>query len=85
VRKAGGEVRVSAQLVRTDNGFHLWSDTYDRHLENVFALQAQLAGAIAQALKLPVGNAVVACSAGHGGMGVEQDVDGVQGGERGIA
>jgi TolB-like protein/Flp pilus assembly protein TadD len=55
VRKAGDEVRITAQLVRTDNGFHLWSETYDRKLENVFALQAELAGAIAQALQLPLG------------------------------
>ena len=55
VRKAGDEVRITAQLIRTDNGFHLWSETYDRKLDNVFALQAELAGAIAQALQLPLG------------------------------
>jgi len=55
VRKAGDEIRITAQLIRTDNGFHLWSQTYDRKLENVFALQAELAGAIAQALQLPLG------------------------------
>ena len=55
VRKAGDDVRITAQLIRTDNGFHLWSETYDRKLENVFALQAELAGAIAQALQLPLG------------------------------
>ena len=55
VRKAGNEVRITAQLIRTDNGFHLWSETYDRKLENVFSLQAELAGAIAQALQLPLG------------------------------
>ncbi len=55
VRKAGDDIRITAQLIRTDNGFHLWSETYDRKLENVFALQAELAGAIAQALQLPLG------------------------------
>lgn len=55
VRKAGDEVRITAQLIRTDNGFHLWSETYDRKLENVFDLQAELAGAIAKALELPLG------------------------------
>lgn len=55
VRKAGNEVRVTAQLIRADNGFHLWSETYDRKLENVFDLQAELAGAIAKALELPLG------------------------------
>ena len=55
VRRAGDEVRITAQLIRADNGFHLWSETYDRKLENVFALQADLAGAIAKALALPLG------------------------------
>ena len=55
VRKAGDEVRITAQLIRTDNGFHLWSETYDRKLENVFDLQAELAGSIAKALELPLG------------------------------
>ena len=57
VRQAGDEVRITAQLIRTDNGFHLWSETYDRKLQNVFAVQAELAGAIAQALQLPLGMA----------------------------
>jgi TolB-like protein/Tfp pilus assembly protein PilF len=55
VRRAGDEVRITAQLIRTDNGFHLWSETYDRKLDHVFALQAELAGAIAKALALPLG------------------------------
>jgi TolB-like protein/tRNA A-37 threonylcarbamoyl transferase component Bud32 len=55
VRQADGQVRITAQLVRADNGFHLWSETYDRKLENVFALQAELASAIARELKLPLG------------------------------
>jgi len=55
VRQSGDEVRITAQLIRTDNGFHLWSETYDRKLQNVFAVQAELAGVIAQALQLPLG------------------------------
>lgn len=55
VRKAGDELRITAQLIRADSGFHLWSETYDRKLENVFELQAELAGAIAKALELPLG------------------------------
>ena len=55
VRQADDEVRVTAQLIRTDNGFHLWSQNYDRKLIRVFALQAEVAGDIAQALKLPLG------------------------------
>jgi adenylate cyclase len=55
VRKAGDELRITAQLVRADSGFHLWSESYDRKLEKVFDLQAELAGAIAKALELPLG------------------------------
>ena len=55
VRQADDEVRITAQLIRSDNGFHLWSHDYDRKLEHVFALQADVAGDIAQALKLPLG------------------------------
>ena len=55
VRQADDEVRITAQLIRTDNGFHLWSHDYDRKLEHVFALQADVAGDIAQALQLPLG------------------------------
>jgi pentatricopeptide repeat protein len=55
VRRAGDDVRITAQLIRADNGFHLWSETYDRKLDHVFALQAELAGAIAKALALPLG------------------------------
>jgi TolB-like protein len=55
VRQADDEVRITAQLIRTDNGFHMWSQNYDRKLEHVFALQAEVAGDIAQALKLPLG------------------------------
>ena len=55
VRQADDEVRITAQLIRTDNGFHLWSRDYDRKLAHVFALQAEVAGDIAQSLKLPLG------------------------------
>jgi len=55
VRQDSDEVRITAQLIRTDTGFHLWSQTYDRKLENVFALQSEVAGDIAQALQLPLG------------------------------
>ncbi|MGB3625700.1 MAG: tetratricopeptide repeat protein [Henriciella sp.] len=51
VRKSGNTIRVTAQLVRTDNGFHLWSDTYDRDLIDIFAVQDEIANAILTALK----------------------------------
>jgi TolB-like protein/Tfp pilus assembly protein PilF len=52
VRKSGNQVRVTAQLIKADDGFHLWSDNYDRELTNIFAIQDEIAGSIAQALKV---------------------------------
>jgi serine/threonine protein kinase/Flp pilus assembly protein TadD len=52
VRKAGNRVRITAQLVNTSDGFHLWSETYDRVLEDVFALQDEIARAVAEALNV---------------------------------
>ncbi|NIL97121.1 MAG: hypothetical protein GTO62_08285 [Planctomycetales bacterium] len=51
VRKAGDKVRITAQLVKVDDGFHLWSETYDRRLDDVFAIQDEIANAILQELK----------------------------------
>ncbi len=52
VRKAGEQVRVTAQLIKADDGFHLWSETYDRELTNIFAIQDDIAQAIAAALEV---------------------------------
>jgi len=52
VRKAGNRVRISAQLIRADSGYELWSETYDRTLDDIFQLQDQIAGAVVQALKV---------------------------------
>jgi TolB-like protein/Tfp pilus assembly protein PilF len=52
VRKAGDQVRITAQLIRVENGFHLWTQSYDRRLENLFATQDEIASAIVDALKL---------------------------------
>lgn len=51
VRKAGDRVRVTAQLVKSDDGFHLWSETYDRTLDDIFAIQDEITGEIVAALK----------------------------------
>jgi TolB-like protein/Flp pilus assembly protein TadD len=55
VRKAGQQVRITAQLIDASNGFHLWSDTYDRELENIFAVQDEISAAIAEALQEHLG------------------------------
>ena len=52
VRKAGNELRITAQLIEAKSGTHVWSKSYDRKLENVFAIQSEIAGAIAEALKI---------------------------------
>lgn len=52
VRKSGNQIRVTAQLIKADDGFHLWSENYDRELTNIFAIQDEIAGSIAEALKV---------------------------------
>lgn len=52
VRKAGDQIRVTAQLINVGDGFHLWSHSYDRRLENIFAVQDEIATAIVEALRL---------------------------------
>jgi adenylate cyclase len=52
VRKSGDRLRITAQLVRTGDGFHLWSQSFDRKLNDVFAIQDEIARAIASALSV---------------------------------
>jgi TolB-like protein len=52
VRRSGNRVRVTAQLINVEDGFHIWSDTYDRDLADIFEIQDEVAGAITRALKL---------------------------------
>jgi adenylate cyclase len=52
VRKSGSRLRITAQLIDAQNGYHLWSDTYDRELEDVFTIQDEIARAIVDALKV---------------------------------
>ena len=51
VRKSGNTLRITAQLIETDTGFHLWSETYDRNPEDVFVIQDEIAEAIAVELR----------------------------------
>jgi TolB-like protein/Tfp pilus assembly protein PilF len=55
VRKAGNRVRITAQLVQADNGVGVWTDSYDRELTDVFAIQEDIARAIATSLRMPLG------------------------------
>jgi len=52
VRQQGQQVRITAQLIDTQSGFHLWSETYDRKLEDIFAVQDEIARAIVGRLRI---------------------------------
>ncbi|MBT8047873.1 MAG: tetratricopeptide repeat protein [Xanthomonadales bacterium] len=52
VRKHGDQLRITAQLIQADNGYHLWSETYDRQLDNIFEIQEEIAIAVVDALKI---------------------------------
>jgi TolB-like protein/tetratricopeptide (TPR) repeat protein len=52
VRQAGEQVRITAQLIDTETGFHLWSETYDRKLSDIFKVQDEIAGAIVDKLRI---------------------------------
>src|SRR6266550_3975553 len=55
VRKAGNRLRVTAQLINVADGYHLWSERYDRQLEDVFEIQDQIAENIVRALRVVLG------------------------------
>ncbi|MFQ5653085.1 MAG: tetratricopeptide repeat protein, partial [bacterium] len=52
VRKSGNQVRVTAQLIKADEGFHLWADDYDQELTDIFAIQDDVSQSIAKALEV---------------------------------
>jgi TolB-like protein len=60
VRRAGDQIRITTQLINAANGYHLWSETYDRKLTDVFAVQDEIASAVVAALKLKLLAAPVA-------------------------
>jgi TolB-like protein/Flp pilus assembly protein TadD len=64
VRKDGDQIRVTAQLIKADDGYHLWSETYDRRLESIFAIQDEIAGEVVTALKVTLLNESEADAAG---------------------
>ena len=52
VRKAGNRLRINAQLINTDDGYHLWSKRYDRDMDDVFAVQDEIARSVVEKLKV---------------------------------
>jgi TolB-like protein len=57
VRAAGKRLRITVQLVSVDDGYHLWSERYDREMEDVFAIQDDIASSIVEALRLRLATA----------------------------
>jgi len=55
VRKAGNSLRITAQLIRAADGIHLWSETYDRELKDIFTIQEDIAVTVANELKVTLG------------------------------
>ncbi len=52
VRKHGPKIRITCQLIKAVDGFHVWADSYDRQIEDIFDIQADVAKSVAQALKV---------------------------------
>jgi len=65
VRRSGDRLRITAQLVNAADGYHLWSDTFDRKLDDIFAVQDEIAGEIGAVLKVKL-------AAANGEIGPEQ-------------
>ena len=52
VRKSGNKVRITAQLIKAADGYHVWSETYDRTLDDIFVVQDDIAGEVVKALQV---------------------------------
>ena len=52
VRKGGNQLRITAQLIRAAGGFHLWSETYDRKMDDIFKIQDEIAGEVVKELRV---------------------------------
>jgi serine/threonine-protein kinase len=52
VRQSGSRVRITCQLINATDGYHLWSETFDRELDDIFAVQDEISSAVANALKV---------------------------------
>jgi TolB-like protein/AraC-like DNA-binding protein len=60
IRKSGKRIRVTTQLIRTDNGFHIWSDNFDRQLDDVFELQDEISLLVAEKIRENFGHLSIA-------------------------
>jgi TolB-like protein/Flp pilus assembly protein TadD len=71
VRKAGNQVRITAQLIDAASGHHLWSQTYDRELNDIFAIQEEISRSITDALKIELGTQASDALAAHATANIE--------------
>ena len=55
VRRSGSRLRITAQLIRSSDGFHIWSETYDREIADIFDIQDEIAAAVASELAISLG------------------------------
>jgi TolB-like protein/AraC-like DNA-binding protein len=60
IRRVGDRVRISAQLIRTDNGFQIWTENFDRQIEDIFALQDEISVLIAEKIRENYGHLEIA-------------------------
>jgi len=61
VRQSGPQVRITAQLINAADGYHLWSETFDRELDDIFAVQDEIASSVADALKVKLLGQIDGC------------------------
>jgi serine/threonine-protein kinase len=71
VRKQGDRVRVTAQLINVEDGFHLWSNTFERQLDDIFAVQDEISRSIAGALQIELTGEDVATISRRGTVDIE--------------
>ncbi|WP_068545821.1 tetratricopeptide repeat protein [Thalassotalea crassostreae] len=66
VRRSGNKLRVTAQLIKADNGYHIWSETYDYEFDDIFKIQDEISAAVVQQLKVTLLNEELVSLTEHG-------------------
>ena len=84
VRKEGNSVRITVQLTNVTDGFAIWSNTYDRELENIFEMQEEIATSVAGALGVRIGVGTINAFRGAGTRNVEAYEAYLQGNNRNL-
>ena len=79
VRKSADRVRIAVALIKSGDGANVWSETYDRELKDIFAVQSEIAGAVAKQLKVALlGQQRAGRAVGHRGHAFEPECRGLQ-------